>query len=105
MFFLEVKCEDVAFALRIVKYILRIIRIAIPILLIALVTFDLVKAMTQKSDDEMKKAGSTVATRVAWALAIFFVPLAIKYILGNIGSPSMTGLSSPLDWVKCYDSL
>ena len=102
---LVVECKDVAFIIRIIKYVITIVRWAIPIILIALVTFDLVKAMTQKSDDEMRKSTSTIVTRVVWAVAIFFVPLIIKWIFGMLGTTTKSGLNGPADWVRCYNSI
>jgi len=102
---LAVSCNDVAFVIRIIKLVITIVRWAIPILLIALITFDLVKGMTQKSDDEMRKSTSKIVTRVIWAVAIFFVPLLLKWIFGMFGTTTQSGLNGPGDWVRCYNSI
>ncbi len=103
---LVVECGDIAFIIRLFKYIILIVRIAVPILLIALITFDLAKAMTQNSDDEMKKATSKIFTRVVWAVAIFFVPLLLRFVFSNLGNTSTkSGLTGPASWLKCYNSI
>ena len=103
---LELRCDDIAFIVRIIKYIVSIVRFVIPILLMVLVIFDLVKGMTDKSDDEMRKSTSKIATRVIWAIAIFFVPMIIKFIFKQLGgSEAPDNLVGPRSWISCYNSI
>ena len=77
---LVVECGDIAFIIRLFKYIILIVR--------------------------MKKATSKIFTRVVWAVAIFFVPLLLRYIFSNLGTTSTkSGLTGPASWIKCYNSI
>ena len=105
MSILAIQCSDVKFLFRIIHYVIDIMRWAVVILLIALVTFDFVKGMVGKSEDEMKKNSTTAVKRVIWAIVVFLVPLLLRTILGKTGiNTSSDGLVGPLDWVKCYNS-
>ena len=101
-----VTCDSVSFIIRAIKIAITVVRWVIPILLMVLVTFDLVKGMTQKSEDEMKKATSKIVTRVIWAVAIFFVPMIIGFIFKQIGGNVSEGnLEGPASWISCYNSI
>lgn len=70
--------EAANFISKIVGYI----QIAAPILLIVLTTFDFASAVISEDKDSLKKATSKVVKRTIAAVAIFFVPLIISWILG-----------------------
>lgn len=80
-------------------YALNIIQIAVPIILIIMGTIDLVRALVAQKNDQMKKAQSTLIKRVIIGVVIFFVPMAIKFVVGMLGdkmnSPCMTSFTNP----------
>ena len=104
MSILAIKCSDVQFLFRIIHYIINILKWAVVIILIVMVTFDFLKGMMGKSEDEMKKNSSTAVKRVIWAIVVFFVPLLIKTVFARVGINGAEGLVGPLDWVKCYNT-
>ena len=57
-----------------------IIRIAVPIMLIALITYDLATAVFVGSDDKVRKARDKAIKRIIIAIAIFFVPTFINLV-------------------------
>jgi len=57
-----------------------IIRIAIPIILIGLVTYDFATAVFAGADDKVKKAKDKAIKRVIIAILIFFVPTFVNVI-------------------------
>ena len=75
-------------------YALDILQIAVPIILIIMGTIDLVRALVAQKNEQMKKAQSTLIKRVIIGVVIFFVPMAIKFVVGMLGdkmdSPCMT---------------
>jgi hypothetical protein len=104
MSILAVNCSDVQFIFRIIHYIINILRWAVVIILLVMVTMDFLKGMMGKSDDEMRKHSSTAVKRVIWAVVVFFIPLLIKTLFAKAGINGGNGLVGPLDWVKCYNS-
>lgn len=92
-----------------VKAVLDVIRIAIPILLIVLVTFDVAKIVTAGNlDDKLKKEVSgKVITRLVYAVIIFLIPTIVWMIIGWLPasvtnqSGSTTGNMSIKD---CYNN-
>lgn len=60
---------------------LKIIKIAIPLILIAFGIVDFAKAVFSSSDDDMKKAQKDFIKRLGIAILIFFVPTIINLLL------------------------
>ena len=77
---------------------LKIIKIAIPLILIAFGIVDFAKAVFSSSDDAMKKAQKDFIKRLGIAILIFFVPTLLNLILSlankvwTIISPNSCGL-------------
>lgn len=83
-------CQEVlGSALKYVEMGFNIIQIAAPILLIVLGSVDLAGAVISNDNDALKKATSKLGKRAIAAVAIFFVPLLVKLLIG------MTGLNIP----------
>ncbi len=104
-------CADSAFIIRIVIKVIKIIRIAIPILIILLVTFDLFKVVSSNPDDKGKKeALEKIVKRLVYAVIIFLIPTIVNLIFtaieekltpdGSISSTPTTGLGC---WNKIYN--
>lgn len=86
-------CDDI-FGGKFGKYLtnaIRIMRYAVPLLLIGLSIADFFKALASQDDSQIKKAISTFKTRAIIGLLIFFVPTLINLIL------KMSGLSETYD--------
>lgn len=64
-----------------INEILSYVKIIVPILLILLGTLDFAKAVIASKEDEMKKAQATFIKRVIAAVAVFFVPILIDFIM------------------------
>ncbi len=97
---LDIVCdENLSSVLAVVKFIINIVKLAIPIILVVLATFDLAKVVTNsKGDDsETKKAVKTLVTRIIYGIIIYFVPLIITWLFTSI---NIGGIS---DVMKCYD--
>lgn len=65
----------------IVKWIIRLVKIAIPVLLIGLGIMDFAKAVFSGKEDEMKKAQEKFIKRIIIGVCIFLIPTLITYIL------------------------
>lgn len=77
-------CTEAKEILQFVGYILTIVKLAIPLLIIAFGIFDLGKAVTSGKDDETKKAAKTLMWRAIAGVAIFFIPNLILWLFGTI---------------------
>lgn len=80
-------------------YALNIIQIAVPIILIIMGTIDLVRALVAQKNDQMKKAQSVLMKRLIIGVIIFFVPMAIKFVVSMLGDNTdnicMTSFTNP----------
>ena len=65
----------------VIKWVLKIVRIAVPILLIVLVTIDFSSAVISQDQDSIKKATSKAIKRGIAALAFFLIPLLVNVML------------------------
>lgn len=93
MFILVDTCKDLRAVVAIVSFILGIIQWVVPIILIILGTFDLVKAVTAGKEDDIKKGQKTLIKRVIAAVIVFLVPLLVSILMGMIGNT---------DWKSCW---
>ncbi len=78
-------CEDAGFIMGLLVMAVKIIRFAVPILLILLITFDLFKVVAGQADDKTKKtAFDNIVKRVIYAVIIFLVPSLVNFVLLRI---------------------
>lgn len=97
-------CSDIMPVLRIIAYLLEIVQWAIPILLIAFVTFDFVKSMMANDEKAMESVKSTAVKRLVYAVVVFLVPVLIRIVFKMLGGGvSAGGLSGPTDWITCFE--
>lgn len=82
-------CTSLSPIIGILKAVLTIVQWAIPIILIFLGTFDLMKAVIASKEDEIKSAQKLLIKRVVYAIVIFLVP-AIVQIVFTIVSKNVT---------------
>lgn len=68
----------------------RAVQIAIPILVMALCTVDIVRAVAAQDEKDMQAAQMRALKRVIIGLVVFFVPLLLDVILGLAGLASGT---------------
>lgn len=77
-------CEATSGIMQFVGYILTIIKVAIPILIIAFGIIDLGKAVTSGKDEDTKKAAKTLLWRAVAGVAVFFIPSIVVWLFGTI---------------------
>ena len=101
-------CYNAKKILALVKVFLRFLEWSIPLLLIVLGTFDIIKAVTKGDNaDEAKKAVINFVKRAIAGVIIFLVPFLIQSILGLLEN----NLSSSSDdvkatsWVLCWNNV
>ena len=92
--------QELSSVLAAVRWIVNLVKLAVPILLVVLATFDLAKVVTNsKGDDsETKKAVKTLITRIIYGLIIYFVPIIIVWLFTSI---RIGGVSEVMD---CYNN-
>ena len=87
-------CSSLAPVFVIVRVVFSIIQYVVPVVLILLGSIDLVKAVTQGKEEEIKKGQKTLITRAVAAVIVFVIPLLVSIIMGLIGND---------DWKSCWD--
>ncbi len=99
-------CTDSAFILRIVVKIVKAVQWIIPILLIVLITFDLLKVVTGQADDKAKKEALNKAVkRMIYAVIVFLIPIIVTFIFNQI-APYTSDTNSNTDstsWLSCWN--
>lgn len=65
----------------VIRYALTTLQIAVPILLIILVTVDFASVVISQDNDAMKKVVSKTIKRTIAAIVIFFIPMIVKLVL------------------------
>ena len=85
----------------IIKTVLSIVQWAIPIILIVIGTFDMMKAVVASKEDEIKAAQKLLIKRVVYAVIIFLIPTLV-YLVFNIVS-NTDGISGTGNFWDCWD--
>lgn len=87
-FNMEKFCEGASGILQFTGYIITIVKIAIPILIVAFGLLDFGKAVVGSKDDLIKKSAISLLRRVVAGIAIFFLPTLVLTIFGTISDYS-----------------
>lgn len=104
-------CGELGFIMRILGFLMKLLKIAVPITLILLIVIDFAKAVIANDDKKMHEATSVAGKRLVYALVIFLVPTIVRLIfnqVGNIGTSggmaANTELNGATSWIECYNS-
>ena len=77
--------ENIQTALRFVGYLLFIAKIAIPLIIILVATFDLFKSVVDKDEKSLGKQVKIIIMRIVAGIFVFFLP-TIVYALFNLSA-------------------
>ncbi len=85
-------CGDYHFleGVRIINFVITVLKIVIPILLIIFGTFDFVKSLTNPDKNTLGGEGKTFAFRLTSAFMIFLLPSIIHIVFSMVGNVSDT---------------
>lgn len=86
-------CKGSAGLLQFVGYIITIVKIAIPILIIAFGLLDFGKAVVGSKDELIKKSAISLLRRVVAGIVIFFLPTLVLTIFDTIDDYKNNGSS------------
>ncbi len=64
--------------------LLGLIHIAVPILLIVFITYDLVKALISQDDEMISKTVRSIRNRMIAGLIVFFIPTIVEFLLSKV---------------------
>ena len=92
-------CAESTTIWSIVGWVLTIFKIIIPILLIVLGSLDFGKAVVNQADEEIKKAGKSLAFRAVAALIIFILPSVVAMVI----EWAMDVSGTEMDYETCLD--
>lgn len=96
-----VKCGGItdipAMVPKVTSIIIMIIQIAVPIVLVIMGIFDLIKAIMAQKEDEIKKGRQIFLKRLIYGALVFFVVVAVKFVI------SLVADSSKVNIVECMD--
>lgn len=92
-------CKDIAPVIKFVKSIFTLIQWLIPIGLILMGSIDLGKAVLSSDDKEIKQATSKLIKRAIAAVAVFFIVLLVKLVMGLVSQSN--GSSNNI--MSCWD--
>lgn len=84
LFSMEEFCSETATIMQFIGYIITIIKIAIPILIIAFGILDLGKAVVSSDDSQIKKSAKSLMWRAIAGVFIFFIPSIVLWLFGAI---------------------
>lgn len=87
-------CSDFGSTLKLVSYSILIVRTIVPLLIIAMGTFDLYKAVTSGKDDDLKNQIITLGKRIVIGFAVFFLPTFVNLVVDAFNK-------QPADYKTC----
>ena len=100
-------CDSTKDIMQFIGYILTVVKLAIPLLIIAFCIFDLGKAVMSSDDKEIKGATSKLIKRVIYAVAIFFVVTIVTLVMNlfaNVSGDEHGGTGDTTGWGACWDA-
>ena len=77
-----------------------LVKVIVPIILIVLGVFDMLKATTSQKEDEMKKAQSVFVKRLISALLVFFVIAIVQFLFNTLSNLGFGG-----DFTDCLNAV
>ena len=83
------------------KGLIPIVQLGIPIILIALGTIDLGKAVIASNEEAIKKAQSMLIKRAIYAVAIFFIVTIVTVVMGVVATGAESS-TKPDSWSNCW---
>ncbi len=106
MLFLVTHCDtNLLPIVRLIRVILNYVTILVPIILIVLGTFDLLKAVTASKEDEIKAAQKLLVKRIVYAVLIFLIVPIISLIFGLFSASRLDqnpDVTYTTDWLICW---
>ena len=107
---LDYNCENLGFIFRIASYLFKILRIAIPMVLIVFVSIDAAKLVINANVDEKVKKDTTnkMVKRLLYALIIFLIPTLVTFVFNQLSNSTPSGYgndsveNSPNAWLQCF---
>jgi len=94
-------CGDASEILRLVGWVLMIVKIVIPLIIIILGLIDLGKAAVSSKPEEIKKSITSLAWRAAGGVLIFFIPSLVMLIFGLVTRFNTETNESTIDYNIC----
>lgn len=79
-------CAQTGEILQFAGWILTIVKVAIPILIIAFGIFDLGKAVVASKEDEIKTGAKRLMWRAIAGIAIFFIPSIVLWLFSAVNT-------------------
>jgi len=83
--YFDTNCQDLARTLRIGGILILIVKIVLPLVIIAKSTFDIGKIAISGNQGDLQKAGKKLGVSIAAAIVIFFLPTLINTVFSFIG--------------------
>lgn len=77
---------NVLTVVKVIKYIIAILRIAVPIILIVMIMVDFMKATSSEKESALKDASTMAVKRTIAAMLVFFIPTFLNLIFDIAGS-------------------
>ena len=93
------ECTNINPIINIIKAVLNVVRWAVPIIIMVLGTFDLMKAVVASKEDEIKAAQKLLIKRVLYAVVIFLVPTIVWFVFNIV---STSGAEGTGDFWNCW---
>lgn len=104
MYILDITCGQLAPFMRILAYLINLIKFIIPIVLIVVIVIDLVKAFMANDDKKVNEAKNAAVKRVVYAVVIYLVPTLISLLFNTLGENfGGTELTSATEWIRCFN--
>ena len=99
-------CQGLGPIIKLIKKgLLPIVWIIIPIILIALGTIDLGKAVIASNEEAVKKAQGMLIKRAIYAAAIFFVVTIVTVLMNTISDAAADADSDTNSWSYCWSNV
>jgi len=100
-------CSSLKPFLKVLGWVVMIIKIVIPILLIVFGMLDVGKSVIASKPDEITKSLKSFAFRCVAAVLIFFIPSIVQVLMNAVyqSGSGTVDTSNANDWVDCWNTV
>ena len=100
----SITCADLAPFMRIINYLMNIVKFIVPVVLIVLIVVDFLKAVTTNDEKKMREAKNIALKRIFYAIILFLVPTIVSIIFRGLGGTiSGDELTTATEWISCFN--
>lgn len=98
----QIQCSDIQFIINIINLVVKLFKIAVPIILILLIVIDFASAVMAQDEKKMSDAKNKAIKRIVYGIILFLIPTIVFFLFDFLPQNTNGGFMKMSDAIKCY---